>query len=182
MSAYELSLLSNRMLRASALDASMYEEVEADPTAGGQAALVVVLSSVAAGIGAGGWHGAGLRTFALFTAIALATWMAWAWLVAEIGRRVVPEPQTQTSFGELLRTLGFAATPGLLQVFAAMPAMIVPVFAITGVWMLAAMVVAVRQALDYRHTSRAVAVCALAGLLALVMAFGLGILFGPTVA
>jgi hypothetical protein len=181
MSAYELSLLSNRMLRASALDASMYEEVEADPTAGGQAALVVVLSSVAAGIGAGGWHGASPRTFALFTAIALATWVAWAWLVAEIGRRVLPEPQTQTSFGELLRTLGFAATPGVLQVFAAMPAMTVPVFGFTAVWMLFAMIVAVRQSLDYRSTARAVAVCVLGWTLAIVMALGLGLLFGPTV-
>jgi len=177
----ELSVISNRVMRAMTLDPSLYEEIEADPTAGRQAALVVLVASIAAGIGAGGWHGASLRTFVTFTAIALATWTAWAWLVAEIGRRVLPEPQTRTSFGELLRTIGFAATPGWLQIFAAMPAMMVPVFAITAIWMLAAMVVAVRQALDYRHTSRAVAVCALAGLLALVMAFGLGILFGPTV-
>jgi hypothetical protein len=143
--------------------------------------VVVVLSSVAAGIGAGGWHGAGLRTLALFTAIALATWVAWAWLVTEIGRRVLPEPQTQTSFGELLRTLGFAATPGLLQVLAAMPAMTAPVFGFTAVWMLAAMIVAVRQALDYRSTLRAVAVCLLGWTIAMLMALGLGILFGPTV-
>jgi hypothetical protein len=180
MTVFVLSIFSNRTMRAAALDPSLYEEVEADPAAGGQALLVVLLASLAAGIGAGGWHGASLRTFVVFTAIALATWTAWAWLVAEIGRRVLPEPQTRTSFAELLRTIGFAAAPGVLQIFAAMPAMTVPVFGITAVWMLAAMVVAVRQALDFRHTARAVAVCALAGLLSLVMAFALGILFGPT--
>jgi hypothetical protein len=179
--AVELSMFSNRMMRAAVLDPSLYEEVEADPAAGRQAALVVVLASLAAGIGAGGSHGASPQTFVVFTAIALATWMAWAWLVAEIGRRILPEPQTRTSFGELLRTIGFAAAPGWLQIFAAMPAMTVPVFGITTIWMLAAMVVAVRQSLDYRRTSRAVAVCSLALSLALAMALALGILFGPTV-
>ena len=181
MDAFILPVFSNRTMRAAALDRSLYEEVEADPAAGRQALMVVFLASLAAGVGSGGWHGPSLRTFVVFTAIALATWTAWAWLIAEMGRRFLPEPQTRTSFGELLRTLGFAAAPGFLQIFAAMPGMTVPVYSITAVWMLAAMVVAVRQALDYRHTSRAVAVCALAGLLALVMAFGLGVLFGPTV-
>jgi hypothetical protein len=174
-------MFTNRTMRAAVLDPSLYEEIEADPAAGRQAALVVLLASMAAGIGAGGSQGASLRTFVIFTALALATWMAWAWLVAEIGRRILPEPQTRTSFGELLRTIGFAAAPGWLQILAAMPAMTVPVFGITAIWMLAAMVVAVRQALDYRHTSRAVAVCALALSLAFAMAVALGVLFGPTV-
>jgi hypothetical protein len=176
-----VGVLANRLIRAAMLDASVYEDVEADPTAGRQAALVVVMASVAAGIGVGGSQGAGLRTFAIFTSIALATWLAWAWLVSEIGSRVLPEPQTSTSFGELRRTLGFAATPGLLQIFAAMPGMTVPVFGVTALWMLAAMVVAVRQALDYANTGRAIAVCVLGWTLALAMAFGLGLLFGPTV-
>jgi hypothetical protein len=181
MGVYDFTVLADRMMRASALDPSVYEEIEADPAAGRQAALVVVLASVAAGVGAGGWQGASLRTFALFTAIALSTWIAWAWLVAEIGRRVLPEPQTRTSFGELVRTLGFAATPGLLQVFAALPAMTVPVFGITALWMLGAMIIAVRQALDYERTGRAVAVCALGWTLAVAMAVALGLLFGSTV-
>jgi hypothetical protein len=174
-------VFSNRMMRAAALDASVYEEIEADPSAVRQSLAVVLLSSMAAGIGAGGWQGSSLRTFVLFTLIALATWTAWAWLVAEIGRRLLPEPQTSTSFAELLRTIGFAATPGLFQIFAAMPSMTVPVFGVTAVWMLVAMVIAVRQALDYRHTARALAVCAVGWTLALVMAFVLGVMFGPTV-
>jgi hypothetical protein len=175
------STLIYRMMRAAALDASIYENIEADRSAGRQSLTVVLLASIAAGIGAGGWQGSSLRTFALFTTIALATWIAWAWLVAEIGLRILPEKQTQTSFSELLRTIGFAATPGLLQIFAAMPAMTIPVFGLTAVWMLVAMIIAVRQALDYRHTVRAVAVCALAWTLAVAMAVALGVLFGPTV-
>jgi hypothetical protein len=90
------------------------------------------------------------------------------WLVAEIGRRLLPETQTRTSFAELLRTIGFAATPGLFQIFAAMPSLTAPVFGVTAVRMLVAMVIAVRQALDYRDTARALAVCAVGWTLALV--------------
>ena len=173
-----------RIAGAAALDAGTYEDVEADQTATPQALLVILFASLAAGLGASGWRSdvaSALTVSAFAAAIALLAWLCWALLTFEIGARLLPEPQTRTSFGELLRTLGFAAAPGFLQVFAAMPGMTVPVYSITAVWMLAAMVVAVRQALDYRHTSRAVAVCALAGLLALVMAFALGVLFGPTV-
>jgi hypothetical protein len=181
MTARTLNTLTYRMMHAAALDPGIYENIEADRSAGPQSLTVVLLASAAAGIGAGGWQGSSLRTFMLFTTIALATWVAWAWLVAEIGRRLLPEKQTQTSFGELLRTIGFAATPGLLQIFAAMPSMTIPVFSVTAVWMLAAMIIAVRQALDYRHTARAIAVCALGWALAVAMALALGVLFGPTV-
>jgi hypothetical protein len=62
-----------------------------------------------------------------------------------------------------------------------MPSMTVPVFGVTMAWTLVAMVIAVRQALDYRHTARALAVCAMGWTLTLVMAFVLGVMFGPTV-
>ena len=48
-----MASLGNRMIRAAKLDVSLYEEVEADTGATGQAMLVVVLSSLAAGIGIG---------------------------------------------------------------------------------------------------------------------------------
>jgi hypothetical protein len=181
MAPFSLSVFSYRLMRAALLDRTLYEEVEADRHAGRESIAVVLLASLAAGIGAGGWQGPTLRTYVIFTALALVTWSAWALLVSEIGGRFMPEPQTHTSFGELLRTIGFAATPGLFQVFAAMPGMALPVYGLTAVWMLVAMIVAVRQALDYRHTPRAIAVCVLGWVLALVMAIAIGLLFGPTV-
>jgi hypothetical protein len=105
----------------------------------------------------------------------------WALLTYEIGTRVMPEAQTRADVGELLRTIGFAAAPGMLQIFGVVPGASIPAFAITGVWMLVAMIVAVRQALDYTSTARAVAVCCLGWALALVFAIGLGLAFGPTV-
>jgi hypothetical protein len=168
-----------RLVGAAALDAAIYEEVENDPTATGQAMTVVVLSSIAMGIGARGLGG-GVSTIAVFGVIALVTWAAWALLMFEIGARLLPGRQTDSSPYELLRTVGFAATPGFAAVLASVPGVTVPVLIGTWLWMLAAMVVAVRQALDYEHTSRAMAVCVLGLVLALAMAVGLGLLFGPT--
>jgi len=169
-----------RLIGAAALDAAIYEEVEADTTATGQAMAIVVLSSLAAGIGARGF-GSSAASIAFFGVVALMSWATWALVMFEIGSRIMPEPQTRTTPGELLRTLGFAATPGLASLLGAVPGVTTRVFVLVWLWMLLAMVVAVRQALDYRSTARAVAVCVLGGVLAAAIALILGIFLGPTV-
>jgi hypothetical protein len=93
----------------------------------------------------------------------------------------LPVARTQADVGQLLRTIGFATAPGILRVAGVIPGTTTVVFAATAVWMLVAMIVAVRQALDYASTARAVAVCALGWALALGLAFGIGILFAPSV-
>lgn len=170
-----------RLIGAAALDTAIYEEVEADQTATAQAVLVVLGSSVAAGIGMRPLAEQTVNSVILFSIIALISWAAWALLTYEIGTRLMPTRDTRSDVGELLRTIGFAATPGLLRVLGVMPAVLIPVFAATAIWMLVAMVVAVRQALDYRSTGRAVAVCILGWLLSLTIAVVLGIVFGPSV-
>ena len=95
----------------------------------------------------------------LFAIAALITWLAWAALILYVGGLIMAERQTRVSYGELIRTTGFAAAPGLLQVFAMFTAIAVPVFVVSWVWMLAAMTVAVRQALDFRSTWHAIGVC-----------------------
>jgi hypothetical protein len=78
-----------------------------------------------------------------------------------IGAKLFPDPDTKTDLGEMLRTIGFASSPGVVRVAGVIPGITDGVFVVAAVWMLAAMVVAVRQALDYRSTSRAVGVCVL---------------------
>ena len=116
------------------------------------------------------------------SALALITWVSWAVLMHQIGTRMLPEPQTRATLGELLRTVGFATAPGLLQVFDVFPVVTIPVFVVTIVWMFAAMVIGVRHALDYRSSWRALAVCGIAFSLVGVLAFVIGVIFGPTVA
>ena len=170
-----------RLIGAAALDVAIYEEVEADRTATGQAIVVVILSSVAAGIGSRGFGGASPGTILLMTIGALLGWAAWALVTLQIGGRLMPEPQTRVDVGELLRTIGFANTPGLLRVFGFIPSVTYPAFAIAAIWMLLAMIVAVRQALDYTSTSRAVVVCAIGWLLSLAILFAIGLIFGAPV-
>jgi hypothetical protein len=90
---------------------------------------------------------------------ALILWFVWAGLTYLIGTKLLPTPETRADWGQLLRTTGFAAAPGLLRVFGALPLLGGLVFAVTGVWMFVCVVIAVRQALDYTSTLRAVAVC-----------------------
>ena len=148
-----------RAMGAAALDAGSYESVEHERPAAIQAAAIVLMSGCAAGLGATGLFDLdGVRVLGV-AASACGIWLAWASLILYVGGQAMKERQTRTSYGELLRTIGFAASPGVLQVLAMIRPIALPVFLITWLWMLAAMVVAVRQALDFRTTSHAVAVC-----------------------
>ncbi|HZR84583.1 MAG TPA: YIP1 family protein [Candidatus Binatia bacterium] len=147
-----------RLLRAVQLDPAVYEEVESDEEALGQAMAVVVAASLAAGIGTGG--GGGLVPVIIATLAALVGWVLWAVLAWLIGTKLLPGPNTEADIGQLLRTTGFSAAPGLLRVVGMIEALRGIVFLAAGVWMLAAMVVAVRSALDYEGNGRAIAVCA----------------------
>jgi len=151
--------LDNRAIRAAKLDATLYEEVEADKTSLGQAMTVVVVSSIAAGIGSA-VHG-GVGGLFLGTIAAVLGWYVWAYLTYLIGTRLLPEPQTDADIGQLLRTTGFSSSPGVIRVLGIIPGFSQIVFVVASIWMLAAMVVAVRQALDYSGTLRAVGVCAI---------------------
>jgi len=145
------------MVRAAKLDVNLYEEVEADKAAMSQAMGVVLLSSVAAGIGSIGQLGA--KGVIIGAITALIAWYVWAYITYFIGTKILPEPQTKADHGELLRTIGFSSSPGLLRILAIIPGIGGIIFMITSVWMLVAMVIAVRQALDYQSTLRAVGVC-----------------------
>lgn len=147
----------DRMVRAAKLDINLYEEVEADKGAMGQAIGVVVLSSIAAGIGSIGTIG--VKGIIIGAITALIAWYVWAYLTYFIGAKILPEPQTKADHGELLRTIGFSSSPGLIRVLAIIPGISGIIFVIASIWMLAAMVIAVRQALDYQSTLRAVGVC-----------------------
>ena len=150
--------IQDRMLRAAKLDPQLYEEVEADKGAMRQAMAVVVLASLAAGIG--NFPNGGLFGMVTGALTSLVAWYIWAYLTYFIGTRLLPEPQTQADAGELLRTVGFSSAPGLIRIFGIVPGLNALVFSVAAIWMLVAMVIAVRQALDYKSTWRALGVCA----------------------
>jgi hypothetical protein len=103
------------------------------------------------------------------TLAALIGWIMWAGVTYLIGGRLMPEPGTHTNMGELLRVIGFSYAPNIFAVFAFIPVIGVLVRVVVAFWLLAATVIAVRQALDYRSTMRAVAVVLIGWLLFLVI-------------
>jgi hypothetical protein len=165
-----------RMVRASLLEAEAYEEVEADRSLTLQALGVVVLSAL--GLGIGNLENHGREGVLICTVHAIVLWYVWAYVTYLIGTRLLPTDETVADHGELLRTIGFSSAPGILRVFMLVPGLSGIVFFASALWMLVAMVVAVRQALDYRGTLRAIAVCAIGfpvyalGLLASVVLLG----------
>jgi hypothetical protein len=153
-----MSTLANRLVGSVALKAGSYEEVEADTHANAQAVGIVVLSSLAAALGIGATNVVSMA--ALLVAV-LASWILWVLLTLMIGTLVLPGNSTRSDFGQLLRTTGFSSAPGIFRVLGIVPVIGWVLFLAATVWMLFSFVVAVRQALDYSNSRRAVAVCVL---------------------
>ena len=172
-------LYFRRLAGAMMLDAPTYEDVEVDRRATVQACLTVVLAAVGEGVALR--HAGGLSNVVLMSAVALMGWAAWALLTFEVGARLMPGARTHSDVGELLRTLGFAAAPGLVAYLSLVPGLMLPVLLVSRVWMLLAMVVAVRQALDYTSTWRAIAVCLVGWLLTSAIILAMALFGGTTV-
>lgn len=166
----------NRMLGTAKLDVATFEEVEADRGALGQAAAVVVLSAIAAGIGA--MLGGSIGLVVMTTLAALVGWVIWAALTWVIGTKLLPEPQTDADLGQMMRTIGFAASPGILRIGGIIPGLGWLIVIAAEIWMLVAMIIGVRQALDYRSTWRAVGVCVIGWIIQIVIVALMVGLFG----
>lgn len=177
----ELASFTERMIGAAKLDVHVYEEVEADTTATRPAMGVVLLSSLASGIGSVGLGAGGFGGVVVGGIVALIGWVVWAFLTSIIGTRLLPESQTRADVGELMRTLGFAQSPGLARIFGIVPGVGPLVFSLVSIWMLVAMVIAVRQALDYTSTWRAVGVCLVGWALSIAMSLIFFLFFGSAV-
>jgi Yip1 domain len=164
-----MSTLTSRLLGSARLDSQSYEEIETDPYANVQALAVVLLSSLAAAIGTGIRDMGSTLQLVL---VALASWIVWVLLTLFIGTKLLPDRDTKADFSQLLRTTGFSASPGILRVFGIIPGIGWLIFSAATVWMLFTFVVAVRQALDYRSTGRALAVCLLGWIIHGMVFFG----------
>jgi hypothetical protein len=177
-----LSSLPRRMWGAARLDADTYEEVEADHRSLVQAALLVVVACAAAACGTlSRSSGAPLSAVAQAVQVAVAgllpavLWVGGSAFAYMVGATFLRGPETETDFAEVLRTTGFAFTPGLLLAGTALPGMAgLWVFYTGWLWIVVAGVVAIRQALDFT-TPRAVATFGSAALLLWLVVWGLAV-------
>lgn len=149
-----------RFIGVLVLDASAFENIEADRRSAMQSVVVVLAACAAGGFGAIGFGLVGVSGFVTGAIVSLGAWLVWAAAIVALGTHALAERQTRSNLTELLRVLGFATAPGLFLALAAMPVSASLVLVVVIPWMIAAAVIAVRQALDYRSTARAVAVCA----------------------
>ena len=164
----------SRVFRAIKIDIDLYEEVEKDKSATVQAGIVVVLSSLAAGVGA---LQLGASNFFLAPVLSLLSWYVWAYVIYFVGVKLFGGPSTKSSHGELLRTIGFSSAPGLIRVFGVTPDLMTVTFIGSAFWMLACMVVAVKSALDYQSLWKALGVVIVAWLFQALFLFFVIILF-----
>ena len=174
--------LINRMVRAARLDSNLYEEVEADTAANKQALLAVIVVSLLSGIGSGigGLVTRGGLWFIWGLLMGLVSsivgWLAWSFVTYFIGTRLFKTAQTSATWGELLRTIGFSNSPGVLRFFSFVPYLGGVIAFGASVWSLIAGVIAVRQALDF-STGRAIATCIVGWIIYMVIVFLITILF-----
>jgi hypothetical protein len=137
-------MLINRIVGVFKLSARTFEEVENDPNATGQAALVVAVAAILIGLGAGFTTDVGTAEF-FFTFLSIAVWafvgwVVWSAITLFIGTRLLAG---RADMGEMLRVIGFASAPLGLGII---PLIGGPVGVL---WTAAAVFVAIRQGLDF---------------------------------
>ena len=145
-----------RMLGAARLKVNTYEDVENDRSATIQALLVVIIVAIATGVGGVLDGEADLVKGLIFGVIrGVVTWAVWALIAMFVGTTILKTQETEADWGQLARTTGFAQTPGILNVLFFISGVGAVIAALVFFWQLAAMVIAVRQSLDYTSTLRA---------------------------
>lgn len=158
-----MASLAERMTGAMKADVKTFQEIEADPTAMGQAVTVILIAGIASIIG-NVWR---VGVFVgLMTLVAnLIGYALWTLLVVLIGTKVMPEPATKADFNEAFRVIGFTAAPGVFNVLAIIPFLGPLISLVVWIWMVVIGVVAVREVLDYSNTGRAIIVCLIAAVI-----------------
>lgn len=152
-----MNLFLQRLFRAAKFDAGLYAEVSADAKTMFQAMMAVFVYSMASAYGGFGRAGVAGINFGLATS--LIGWYIWAFSSYFVGSRLLPEPQTTTDRKAVLRAMGFASSPGLIRLLGLLPNMAGISLVTSSIWMIVAASVAIKQAMKYESTSRALGVC-----------------------
>ena len=150
-----ISLFLNRIFRSVKIDPEVFNEVQKDKGATIWAALVVILSSSAAGIGA---TSLGASNFILAPIFSLISWFVWAYIVYFVGVKLFPDIKTKTTQFALLRAIGFSSAPGIIRVFGFNEDLMAVTFIGSAFWMLVCMVVAVNETLNYKSLWKALGI------------------------
>ncbi|GAB4531912.1 MAG: hypothetical protein Kow0063_11820 [Anaerolineae bacterium] len=177
----DFGTMINRMIRAAMLDVNLYEEVEADTSLTQEALMVVILISIAGGIGAflggliSGSIGGAIGGLILTVIIGVVNYYIWAYVTYAVGTNLF---QGTADVGEMLRTLGYASAPRALSILSFIPCLGALITLAGAIWSLVCAVVAVRQALDFDDTVKAIITVVIGWVIILVIQIVLFAIFG----
>ena len=168
-----MASFQDRVVGAMRLNVATFEEVEHDASATVQAAIVVGAAALSSGLASG------LGPAVFGTIVGLIGWAIGAFVLLMVGTKLLPGRNTQADYGQMLRALGFAQAIGLFGILTIIPLLGWLIWFVIQVWVLVTMVIAVRQALDYDSTMRAVITCVVAWVIMIVISmvfavFGFG--------
>ena len=151
-----LAKMPERMLGAATLNPDTFEDVEHDRGATIQAALIVIIVSIASVVG-GFLAGDGdiLRGLIFGVVRGVVSWAVWAGVAMLVGTTILKTPATHADWGQVSRGTGFAQTPGILSVLFFIPIAGPILWFAVFLWQWAAMIISLRQTLDYDSTWRA---------------------------
>jgi len=159
----------DRMVRASLFDAAAYESVEHDGAAMGQTAFVVAAAALASGVGL--WRSGGLLGLCGGIVVIVFDWVIWSAITYWVGKGMFATSQTEVTLGQMLRTLGLAQSPQVLNLLGFIPVLGPVLRIVTTLWTLLAGIIAIRQAMDF-STVRAIGT-ALVGYIFVIILLGL---------
>jgi Yip1 domain len=162
-----MAQIVDRMIRAAKLDASLFEEISRDESTMGEAVTVVVIVSVASGIGLALTGPLGLIGGAISS---LVSWFLWAWLAFFVGTVMVPDAGTNTDLASVMRVTGYASAPGVLSIFGLIPFFGGLASFIGSLWMLASFIVAIRVVMNFDSNGKAALVCIIGWVVKMVIA------------
>ncbi len=165
--------LTDRMIRAAKGEVALYEEVEADLSATSQALTVVIVAALASGIGGllgSVVTGRGSAVGGLIGGLVaeLIGWVLWSYVMYFVGTRMF---KGEATYGELLRTVGFAESPSVLLILKFIPALGALITLVVGIWRIWLGYLAVKAALDL-DTGNTIATIVI-GIVAYVIAFAI---------
>lgn len=149
-----MDTVSQRMIGAAMLNPAAYEAVERDVKANKTALFIVIGTAIFAGIG--GLTSDGLGGLIGGVIAAIVSWVLYAIAAYLIGTKIFKTSATESTLGECLRTLGFAQTPSFFRILSGIPILGWIITIIVDIWVLVATVIALRQALDFTSTGRAI--------------------------
>ena len=130
------------------------------------AGLIMILDGVAGAVAAN----TVIKTaIGLSGLTAILTWFIWAILIYVLGVKIFPDKQTKVSFKKVLTVVGFAHAPGLLRFFAVTPELMIPIIFITQFWIFAALIISIRQILNFKSNLKSFGIIFLSFLIIVFM-------------